>query len=157
MAKLRRAAMMKGLVGRNRTTGRVLFEGGVDSVRFEEVRRLAPRCRSDPWWTRNLGTRDHTWYRKDGIRPMGFYVRKSLKAGPFRFNLSKSGVGVSAGVPGFRVGSGPRGNYVHVGAHGVYYRASLGARAGGGAAKRPGRARAGLVARGERQPAGRDA
>jgi hypothetical protein len=31
---------------------------------------------------------------------MGFYVRKSLKAGPFRFNLSKSGVGVSAGVPG---------------------------------------------------------
>ena len=69
---------------------------------------------------------------------MGFYVRKSLKAGPFRFNLSKSGVGVSAGVPGFRVGSGPRGNYVHVGAHGVYYRASLGARAGGDAAKRPG-------------------
>lgn len=57
---------------------------------------------------------------------MGFYVRKSLKAGPFRFNVSKSGVGVSAGVPGFRVGSGPRGNYVHVGRGGVYYRASLG-------------------------------
>jgi Protein of unknown function (DUF4236) len=57
---------------------------------------------------------------------MGFYLRKSLRAGPFRFNLSKSGLGVSAGVPGFRVGTGPRGNYVHVGAHGVYYRASLG-------------------------------
>jgi hypothetical protein len=56
---------------------------------------------------------------------MGYYVRKSLKAGPFRFNLSKSGVGVSAGVPGFRVGTGPRGNYVHVGRHGVYYRTSL--------------------------------
>jgi uncharacterized tellurite resistance protein B-like protein len=58
---------------------------------------------------------------------VGFYVRKSLKAGPFRFNLSKSGLGVSAGVPGFRVGSGPRGNYVRLGAGGVYYQASLGA------------------------------
>ena len=57
---------------------------------------------------------------------MGFYVRKSIKAGPFRFNLSRSGVGVSVGVPGFRVGSGPRGNYVNVGRHGVYYRAALG-------------------------------
>jgi DNA polymerase-3 subunit epsilon len=61
-----------------------------------------------------------------GTVDMGFYVRKSLRAGPFRFNLSKSGLGVSAGVPGFRIGTGPRGNYVHVGAHGVYYRASLG-------------------------------
>ncbi len=57
---------------------------------------------------------------------VGFYVRKSLKAGPFRFNLSKSGLGVSAGVPGFRVGSGPRGNYVRMGAGGVYYQASVG-------------------------------
>lgn len=66
---------------------------------------------------------------------MGFYVRKSLKAGPFRFNLSKSGVGVSAGVPGFRAGSGPRGNYVNVGAHGVYYRASLGSGPSGARAR----------------------
>ena len=57
---------------------------------------------------------------------MGFYVRKSVKAGPFRFNMSKSGVGVSVGVPGFRVGTGPRGNYVHMGRGGTYYRASLG-------------------------------
>jgi len=56
---------------------------------------------------------------------VGFYIRKSLNAGPFRFNLSKSGVGVSAGVPGFRVGAGPRGNYVHMGRGGVYYRATL--------------------------------
>lgn len=56
---------------------------------------------------------------------MGFYVRKSVKAGPFRFNLSKSGIGVSAGVPGFRIGTGPRGNYVHMGRNGIYYRASL--------------------------------
>ena len=57
---------------------------------------------------------------------VGFYIRKSIKAGPFRFNLSKSGLGVSAGVPGFRVGTGPRGNYVHMGRNGIYYRASLG-------------------------------
>jgi len=56
---------------------------------------------------------------------MGFYLRKSLRAGPFRFNLSKSGIGVSVGVPGFRVSMGPRGNYVHMGGGGVYYRASL--------------------------------
>jgi hypothetical protein len=56
---------------------------------------------------------------------VGFYIRKSLRAGPFRFNLSKSGVGVSVGIPGFRVGTGPRGNYVHMGRGGVYYRATL--------------------------------
>jgi hypothetical protein len=57
---------------------------------------------------------------------MGFYIRKSVSAGPFRFNLSRSGVGVSVGVKGFRIGSGPRGNYVHMGRGGLYYRASLG-------------------------------
>lgn len=61
---------------------------------------------------------------------MVFYVRKSVKAGPFRFNMSKSGVGVSVGVPGFRVGTGPRGNYVHVGRGGVLYRSSLNSRPG---------------------------
>jgi len=53
---------------------------------------------------------------------MAFYIRKSLRFGPVRFNLSKSGVGVSAGIKGFRVGSGPRGNYVHMGRGGLYYR-----------------------------------
>lgn len=56
---------------------------------------------------------------------MGFYLRKSLKVGPIRFNLSKSGIGVSAGIKGFRVGSGPRGNYIHVGRGGIYYRKTL--------------------------------
>ncbi len=56
---------------------------------------------------------------------MAFYIRKSLKFGPLRFNLSKSGVGVSAGIKGFRLGSGPRGNYVHMGRGGLYYRTSL--------------------------------
>ncbi len=56
---------------------------------------------------------------------MGFYIRKALQAGPVRFNLSKSGVGVSVGVKGFRVGSGPSGPYVHAGRGGLYYRQSL--------------------------------
>jgi hypothetical protein len=56
---------------------------------------------------------------------VGFYFRKSVKVGPLRFNLSGAGIGVSAGIPGFRVGTGPRGNYVHMGRGGLYYRAAL--------------------------------
>ena len=56
---------------------------------------------------------------------MSFYIRKSLKVGPLRFNLSKSGIGVSAGITGFRIGTGPRGNYVHMGRNGLYYRKTL--------------------------------
>jgi Protein of unknown function (DUF4236) len=57
---------------------------------------------------------------------MGFYLRKSFRAGPVRLNLSKSGLGVSAGVKGLRIGSGPRGNYIHAGRGGLYYRENLG-------------------------------
>ncbi|WP_027721339.1 DUF4236 domain-containing protein [Maridesulfovibrio zosterae] len=58
---------------------------------------------------------------------MSMYLRKSIKVGPVRFNLSKSGVGISAGVKGFRVGIRPDGsNYVHAGRHGLYYRKELG-------------------------------
>jgi hypothetical protein len=56
---------------------------------------------------------------------MGFYLRKSINVGPLRFNLSQSGVGISAGVKGLRFGVGPRGNYVHMGRGGLYYRATL--------------------------------
>ncbi|MCS0495860.1 DUF4236 domain-containing protein [Ancylobacter sp. MQZ15Z-1] len=56
---------------------------------------------------------------------MPFYIRKSVSSGPFRFNLSSSGVGMSVGIKGFRVGTGPRGNYVHMGLGGIYYRATL--------------------------------
>lgn len=59
---------------------------------------------------------------------MGFYIRKSARIGPFRLNLSKSGVGVSVGVRGFRVSSGPRGAMIHMGRHGIYYRKSIGKR-----------------------------
>lgn len=57
---------------------------------------------------------------------MGFYIRKSLNFGGVRFNFSKSGIGASVGVKGFRVGTSPRGNYIHMGCNGIYYRAALG-------------------------------
>jgi hypothetical protein len=56
---------------------------------------------------------------------MSFYLRKTIKAGPFRVSLSPSGIGMSTGVPGLRVGTGPRGSYIRVGAHGVSYRQTL--------------------------------
>lgn len=56
---------------------------------------------------------------------MPFYIRKAISVGPLRFNLSKSGIGVSFGVRGLRVGSGAQGNYVHAGRHGIYYRKTL--------------------------------
>jgi hypothetical protein len=34
---------------------------------------------------------------------MGFIYRKSFSVGLFRLNLGKRGIGVSAGLPGFRV------------------------------------------------------
>jgi hypothetical protein len=40
---------------------------------------------------------------------MGLYYRKSVNLGPFRVNLSKSGVGYSVGGRGFRVGTTSRG------------------------------------------------
>jgi hypothetical protein len=40
---------------------------------------------------------------------MGFYYRKSIGLGPFRVNLSKSGVGYSVGAPGLRTGVSARG------------------------------------------------
>ncbi|ESX03672.1 membrane protein [Mesorhizobium sp. LSJC268A00] len=57
---------------------------------------------------------------------MGFYVRKSISAGPFRFNFSSGGVGASVGVKGLRIGTGPRGHYIHAGVGGLYYRGTLG-------------------------------
>ena len=56
---------------------------------------------------------------------MGFYIRKGIRVGPLRFNLSNSGVGISTGIKGFRISSGPRGNYVNIGRGGLYYRAAI--------------------------------
>ena len=43
---------------------------------------------------------------------MAFYYRKSVNLGPFRVNLSKSGVGYSVGGRGFRVGTTARGKKI---------------------------------------------
>lgn len=56
---------------------------------------------------------------------MPLYFRDSISFGPFRINLSKSGIGMSAGIKGFRVGAGPRGHYIHAGVSGIYYRKTL--------------------------------
>jgi hypothetical protein len=56
---------------------------------------------------------------------MGWYLRKSIKLGPLRVNLSKSGIGYSLGVKGARIGTGPRGPYIAGGRYGLYYRQSL--------------------------------
>ena len=62
---------------------------------------------------------------------MGFFIRKSVRLGPIRFNLSKSGVGTSIGVKGFRVGEDARGrDYVQGGRGGIYFRENLGKSSG---------------------------
>ncbi|MCM1338946.1 MAG: DUF4236 domain-containing protein [Muribaculaceae bacterium] len=54
---------------------------------------------------------------------MGFHIRKSFKAGPVRFNLSKSGIGASIGVKGLRLGTNSQGkSYIHAGRYGLYYK-----------------------------------
>jgi hypothetical protein len=53
---------------------------------------------------------------------MGLFFRKSVSLGPLRLNFSKSGVGASVGMKGARLSFTPRGTYVNMGAHGIYYR-----------------------------------
>jgi hypothetical protein len=65
---------------------------------------------------------------------MGFYYRKSIRVGPFRVNVGKSGVGWSVGGGGFRTGVSGRGRrYTTFGipGTGVGYRTS-GSRVGRG-------------------------
>lgn len=60
---------------------------------------------------------------------MSLRFRRTIKIAPgVRLNLSKSGVGVSAGVRGARLGVGPRGAYTSVGlpGTGIHYRTKLG-------------------------------
>jgi hypothetical protein len=61
---------------------------------------------------------------------MGFFIRKAFKAGPLRFNLSKGGIGVSAGATGARLGLNRNGAYVYGGRYGLYYREHLNRRKG---------------------------
>lgn len=57
---------------------------------------------------------------------MPLYFHDSISFGVFRLNLSKSGIGISVGVKGFRLGTGPRGHDIRAGTNGVYYRQTLG-------------------------------
>lgn len=66
---------------------------------------------------------------------MGFYFRKSKSFGPFRLNLSKSGIGISTGVKGARLSIGPKGTYVNMGRNGMYYRKKIGSGGGKKSAK----------------------
>ena len=56
---------------------------------------------------------------------MPAFLRKAFSFGPFRFNLSKSGLGLSFGITGLRIGTGPKGPYIHAGRGGLYFRKSL--------------------------------
>lgn len=65
---------------------------------------------------------------------MGWSYRKSINAGPFRVNVSRSGVGYSVGGRGFRVGvngQGRRYTSVSIPGTGVYFRKSHGRQARG--------------------------
>ena len=60
---------------------------------------------------------------------MGTYLKKSfsLFGGLLRLNLSKSGLGLSIGMKGWRRGIRPDGSqYAHVGRFGIYARKELG-------------------------------
>ena len=56
---------------------------------------------------------------------MGFYKRKAICFGPVRFNLSKTGIGVSVGRSGTGLAIGPRGTYVHMAGNALSYRQRL--------------------------------
>lgn len=51
---------------------------------------------------------------------MSIYLRSSVSVGPFRCGISRSGLTVSTGLPGLRIGAGPRGTFVRVGDAGVH-------------------------------------
>jgi len=51
---------------------------------------------------------------------VGFRLQRSIKLGKFvRLNISKSGVGISAGVRGMRISTGPRGAFINLGIPGT--------------------------------------
>jgi hypothetical protein len=58
---------------------------------------------------------------------MAWFLRKSLRLGPLRLNLSKRGLGASVGVTGARLGVDATGKpYAAGGRYGFYFRKRLG-------------------------------
>lgn len=64
--------------------------------------------------------------RRRGRGNVGLSFSRSVRFGAVRFNFSGSGIGVSAGIKGLRIGTGPRGAYISAGVGGFRYRTSLG-------------------------------
>ena len=62
-----------------------------------------------------------------GEKTLGLTFSKSVRFGAVRFNFSGSGIGMSVGIPGLRLGTGPRGAYISGGVGGFRYRRSLSA------------------------------
>jgi hypothetical protein len=56
---------------------------------------------------------------------MSFYLRTSIGVGPLRVSMSRSGLGASVGIPGFRLGAGSRGTYISLGGGLASYRATI--------------------------------
>lgn len=57
---------------------------------------------------------------------MGVFFKKSINLGVLRINFSKSGVGFSFGIPGFRIVKPAKGKiYLQAGKKGLYYRKTL--------------------------------
>lgn len=57
---------------------------------------------------------------------MGIYFRKTINLGFLRINFSKSGVGFSVGISGFRIVKPPKGKmYLQTGKNGLYYRKTI--------------------------------
>jgi hypothetical protein len=60
---------------------------------------------------------------------MGWFLRKSVRVGPLRLNLSKRGIGASVEVKGARIGVDAAGKpYAAGGRYGLYFRERLGSR-----------------------------
>jgi hypothetical protein len=59
---------------------------------------------------------------------MSFYFRKSKTLTKnSKLNFSKSGVGISGGIKGARIGVNSKGQiYTHIGRNGIYYKKNLG-------------------------------
>jgi len=54
---------------------------------------------------------------------MGWFLRKSIRLGPLRLNLSERGLGASVGVKGLRAGVDASGKpYMAGGRGGIYFR-----------------------------------
>jgi hypothetical protein len=57
---------------------------------------------------------------------MGLFFRKSINWGILRINFSKTGIGFSFGIPGFRIVKPSKGKmYFQTGKNNIHYRKNL--------------------------------